>query len=162
MILTFFSTALRLWYATFHPPPYRTPYLSTQSHIPTYHSTPTYRCYNALGALFTFEITVRPKHELITHGPYSCVRHPSYTGVYLTLVGITTVLLAPGTWTFEYGIHNPFGALVLGLWFLKCVFVFRGMEVRSKAEDDLLRANFGLEWEEYANKVQYKFVPWIY
>ncbi|KAF9450393.1 ICMT-domain-containing protein [Macrolepiota fuliginosa MF-IS2] len=119
-------------------------------------------CYRTLGPLFTFEITIRPKHELITHGPYSYVRHPSYTGVHLTLIGATCVFLAPGTWTAEYGIRNPVGMLLSGLWLLKCAFAFRGMGIRLRAEDDLLRANFGLEWEEYAKLVPYKFIPWVY
>lgn len=130
--LTLFSTILRLW------------------------------CYKTLGHLFTFEITIRPKHELITHGPYAYVRHPSYTGVYLTLIGSTCVLLAPGTWTAEQGVHTPFGALLLCLWLLKCTFAFRGTAVRLRAEDDLLHANFGEEWENYAKSVPFKLIPWVY
>ncbi|XP_006456175.1 hypothetical protein AGABI2DRAFT_227997 [Agaricus bisporus var. bisporus H97] len=119
-------------------------------------------CFKCLGHLFTFEITIRPKHELITHGPYAYVRHPSYTGVYLTLIGATCVLLAPGNWTADYGIRNPIGLILLCLWLLKCSFAFRGMGVRLRAEDDLLHANFGSEWEAYAKRVPYKFVPWVY
>ena len=47
-----------------------------------------YSCFKALGRLFTFEMSIRDKHELITNGPYSIVRHPSYTGALLTLIGI--------------------------------------------------------------------------
>ena len=46
-----------------------------------------YSCFQALGRLFTFEMSIRDKHELITNGPYSVVRHPSYTGALLTLIG---------------------------------------------------------------------------
>lgn len=45
-------------------------------------------CFRALGRLFTFEMSIRDEHELITDGPYSIVRHPSYTGAVLTLIGI--------------------------------------------------------------------------
>ena len=45
-------------------------------------------CFRALGRLFTFEMSIRDEHELITDGPYSIVRHPSYTGAVLTLMGI--------------------------------------------------------------------------
>ncbi|KAJ3558751.1 hypothetical protein NP233_g11443 [Leucocoprinus birnbaumii] len=130
--LTLFSAVLRLW------------------------------CYRSLGQLFTFEITIRPKHELITSGPYAYVRHPSYTGVYLTLIGSTCVLLAPGTWTAEHGIRSPIGALLLCLWLLKCAFAFRGTAIRLRAEDDLLRANFGEEWENYAKRVPFRLVPGVY
>ena len=47
-----------------------------------------YSCFRALGRLFTFEMSIRDEHELITDGPYSVVRHPSYTGALLTLIGI--------------------------------------------------------------------------
>lgn len=130
--LTLFSAVLRLW------------------------------CYKTLGHLFTFEITIRPKHELITHGPYAHVRHPSYTGVYLTLVGSTCVLLAPGTWTAEQGIHTPIGATLLCLWLLKCAFAFRGTAIRLRAEDKLLHATFKEDWENYAKRVPYKLVPRVY
>jgi len=59
------------------------------------------RCFWELGALFTFEVTIQPEHTLITTGPYSIVRHPSYTGVYLTLLGPTAMMLAPGAWVRE-------------------------------------------------------------
>lgn len=58
-------------------------------------------CYRQLGCLFTFEITIQPGHALITSGPYSVVRHPSYTGIYLTLLGSTAVAFAPGAYLRE-------------------------------------------------------------
>ncbi|KXN88512.1 putative protein-S-isoprenylcysteine O-methyltransferase [Leucoagaricus sp. SymC.cos] len=119
-------------------------------------------CYRTLGHLFTFEITIRPKHELVTYGPYAFVRHPSYTGVYLTLSGATLVLLAPDTWTVEHGIRTPIGAFLLFLWLLKCAFAFRGTATRLRSEDELLRATFGEEWELYAKRVPYRLVPWVY
>src|SRR6266511_1437639 len=33
-------------------------------------------CYRALGRLFTFEMSIRDEHELVTQGPYAWVRHP--------------------------------------------------------------------------------------
>ena len=47
-----------------------------------------YCCFRALGRLFTFEMSIRDEHELITDGPYGVVRHPSYTGAILTVIGI--------------------------------------------------------------------------
>lgn len=58
-------------------------------------------CYRELGALFTFEVTIQPDHTLVTTGPYSVVRHPSYTGVFFTLLGSTAVGFAPGSWIRE-------------------------------------------------------------
>ncbi|KDR70179.1 hypothetical protein GALMADRAFT_144855 [Galerina marginata CBS 339.88] len=118
-------------------------------------------CFRSLGPFFTFEITIRPKHELVTHGPYAWVRHPSYTGIYLTLGGATLALGAPGTWIAEYGVSTPFGCAVACFWLLKCGFAFRGMSIRLRAEDQVLKETFGAEWEEYASRVPCKFIPGV-
>ena len=47
-----------------------------------------YSCYRTLGKLFTFEMNIRDGHRLITNGPHPVVRHPAYTGVILTMIGI--------------------------------------------------------------------------
>ncbi|KAF8127726.1 hypothetical protein EV363DRAFT_1418389, partial [Boletus edulis] len=39
-------------------------------------------CYRALGAHFTFELSIRPTQALVTHGVYGIIRHPSYTGAF--------------------------------------------------------------------------------
>ncbi|KAG6377738.1 hypothetical protein JVT61DRAFT_14510 [Boletus reticuloceps] len=39
-------------------------------------------CYRALGAHFTFELSIRPTQVLVTHGVYGVIRHPSYTGAF--------------------------------------------------------------------------------
>lgn len=45
-------------------------------------------CYCALGRLFTFEMSIRDDHTLVTDGPYAWVRHPGYTGVLSTFIGM--------------------------------------------------------------------------
>ncbi|KAF8347374.1 hypothetical protein F5887DRAFT_915691 [Amanita rubescens] len=119
-------------------------------------------CFRTLGPLFTFEVTIRPQHELITHGPYSIVRHPSYIGIYLTLLGATVVLFAPGTWLASGGWMTTGGFLMVSMWTAKCLYVFRGTCLRLKAEDDVLRATFGAKWDEYARRVPYKMIPFVF
>ncbi|PFH51611.1 hypothetical protein AMATHDRAFT_80175 [Amanita thiersii Skay4041] len=119
-------------------------------------------CFRTLGPLFTFEVTIRPQHELIMHGPYSWVRHPSYTGIYLTLFGATAVLCSPGSW-LSMGGWSTIGAFPLVFfWVAKCLYVFRGTSLRLKAEDDMLRDTFGATWEEYARKVPYRLIPFVF
>lgn len=119
------------------------------------------RCFRTLGPFFTFEIAIRPRHELVTRGPYAWVRHPSYTGIYLTLLGATAVLCAPGTFFMEYGMSNASGIFVLCLWAIKCAFVFRGMGLRLGVEDEVLWIAFGETWKEYAKNVPYNFLPGV-
>lgn len=125
------------------------------------HLSGFFRCFRTLGPFFTFEITIRPKHELITHGPYAWVRHPSYTGVYLTLGGATLVLSSPGTWTADHGVWTPLGFVVMCLWLSKCLYAFRGMCIRLRAEDRVLKDAFGAEWDQYAMRVPFNFIPGV-
>ncbi|TFK24007.1 ICMT-domain-containing protein [Coprinopsis marcescibilis] len=117
-------------------------------------------CFKKLGPMFTFEITIRPKHQLVTSGPYSWVRHPSYTGVYLTLVGATLLLSAPNTWlSASRVLYTAPGCVFAALWAMKCMLAFRGTYLRLTTEDQVLRETFGVEWEEYATRVPWRLVP---
>ena len=60
--------------------------------------------YHTLGELFTFEVVVRPDHKLITSGPHAYVRHPSYTGVALLLLGVQ--LMQFGDWGYAAACHS--------------------------------------------------------
>ncbi|KAJ7183767.1 hypothetical protein C8R46DRAFT_1027419 [Mycena filopes] len=51
------------------------------------------RCYSTLGEFFSFRVGISDAHVLITHGPYSVVRHPSYTALFLLLTGTAWVFL---------------------------------------------------------------------
>ena len=46
-----------------------------------------------LGQYMRPEIEVREKHELVTRGPYSRIRHPTYTGTLLVDLGATLLFL---------------------------------------------------------------------
>ena len=59
------------------------------------------------------------------------------------------------------GVRSIVGVIMTGLWLMKCVFVFRGMCVRLRAEDEVLSGTFGDEWEAYASRVPFKFLPGI-
>jgi len=48
-----------------------------------------------LGDFFTVDVRVRPGQTVVATGPYRWVRHPSYTGLIATFVGIG---LALGNW----------------------------------------------------------------
>ena len=48
-----------------------------------------------LGRFFTYHVAVHPGQTVIEAGPYRYIRHPSYTGALITLVGLG---LALGNW----------------------------------------------------------------
>ena len=50
-----------------------------------------YKCYQALGHMFTFEVSIRRYHKLVTSGPYAIVRHPSYVGSILVVIGVLLI-----------------------------------------------------------------------
>lgn len=45
-----------------------------------------------LGRLFTFVVSVQREHHLVERGPYRLIRHPSYTGGLLGLLGTGVAL----------------------------------------------------------------------
>ncbi|KAH8079093.1 hypothetical protein BXZ70DRAFT_901785 [Cristinia sonorae] len=140
-------------------------------------------CFRTLGRLFTFELTIRPSHTLVTSGPYSLVRHPSYTGIYLTLLGASVVAFAPGSLLREYwalplsrchravfpslsGCGWSHTAVLLMLlvafWFAKVGHALRSMHRRMEVEDGELRRVFGEVWEDYAEQVPWKLLPGVF
>lgn len=86
-----------------------------------------YKPSSAFGVQLNFE------HKLITYGPFALVRHPLYLGLQVAAVG---GLLIYRNWTFVFIAVN-----FLGLFF------------RARREEQALAAEFGNEWEIYANKV---------
>jgi protein-S-isoprenylcysteine O-methyltransferase Ste14 len=86
-------------------------------------------------------IEVREKHELVTRGPYSHIRHPLYTSIILMTLGPALLLL-----------H-----IVLVVGFLACVcIVYR----RTVLEEELLASEngFGQAYRDYMLKTG-RFLP---
>ena len=59
-----------------------------------------FRWYSAqvLGKFFTFDVAILDGHTLIESGPYRYIRHPSYTGALVALVGFGFALGRPCLW----------------------------------------------------------------
>lgn len=85
-----------------------------------------------LGSYFTVDVRVRSGQAVIDRGPYRWVRHPSYTGMTMTFLGIG---LALGNWL----------ALLVVL-----VVPLAGLVVRIRVEERTLLAGLGEPYRRYA------------
>jgi protein-S-isoprenylcysteine O-methyltransferase Ste14 len=85
-----------------------------------------------LGRFFQYRIEIQPEHHVVTGGPYRYVRHPSYTGVALVVIGIA---LAAGD------VVGLAAALVLAA---------AGLSVRIRAEERQLIEALGPEYEKFS------------
>ncbi|KAF8973010.1 hypothetical protein BDZ97DRAFT_1778756 [Flammula alnicola] len=120
-------------------------------------------CYQALGHLFTFEMSIRKDHQLISDGPYSIVRHPGYTGILLTVMGITYWHASPGSWARECGVFQTKIGRIAALAYLTLVTTISiGLILRVPNEDAALKRTFGKKWDDWARRVPYKLIPWVY
>ena len=110
--------------------------------------------------MFTFDLTVRPDHKLITTRFYAYVRHPSYTGAILIVSGLTFSHLTRGGWVTTCGpLRIPGLAMLVWVvwWMWTLCVVFR----RVEAEDRMMQKLFEEEWETYATQVPWMFFPGV-
>ncbi|KIK90964.1 hypothetical protein PAXRUDRAFT_14051 [Paxillus rubicundulus Ve08.2h10] len=125
-------------------------------------------CYRTLGKMFTFELSIRKEHKLITSGVYGIVRHPGYTGGISVLLGFLLCSLSRDSWLvacspLSPGQVEPMMANVLrGAWILMFAMFGVGLVRRMNNEDAMLEQNFGKEWKEWAKRVPWRLIPWVY
>ncbi|CCM02171.1 uncharacterized protein FIBRA_04249 [Fibroporia radiculosa] len=120
-------------------------------------------CYRALGRLFTYEVAIRDDHKLVTSGPYAYIRHPSYTTGLMCWVGMGVASISQGSWLKECGVlatpAGRAGVALYGAFFAYCTVLF---VTRAPREDVLLRDQFESQWDEWAQRVPYRLIPYIY
>ncbi|OAX30946.1 hypothetical protein K503DRAFT_750934 [Rhizopogon vinicolor AM-OR11-026] len=124
-------------------------------------------CYRTLGRLFTFELSIRQGHELVTSGPYSIVRHPSYSAGWCFCLGIWLCHLHPWSWLVSCSGIFPSSdhtiKWLLGcIWVALCGFLYTFLRGRIQREEVMLEQHFGDKWRRYRKKVPYRLVPWLY
>ncbi|KAF5323287.1 hypothetical protein D9619_013515 [Psilocybe cf. subviscida] len=118
-----------------------------------------------MGRHFTFRVTVLKDHTLVTTGPYSVVRHPSYSGGILILIALPFWHASQGSWT--YGRELAGGNTTASWFVVVATCAALGTPVawvsarRAAGEDTLMQKKFGKTWDEWAGKVPYKFIPGI-
>jgi protein-S-isoprenylcysteine O-methyltransferase Ste14 len=118
-------------------------------------------CYKTLGTLFTFQLTIRQDHKLITSGPYGIVRHPSYSGGILLLTGMALAVLSPHGYVDECGLMSTPVRWVFLLWVGGLGYWIISLFGRGSFEDATLKKEFGVSWEAYRRSVPCKFIPGV-
>lgn len=96
-----------------------------------------------LGRFFTATVQIQEEHQLIQHGPFRHIRHPSYTGALLTAAG---------------------GAIVLESWFgllIATACMLYAYYVRITAEEAALVSKFGQRYQDYQHQSS-RLIPGIW
>jgi protein-S-isoprenylcysteine O-methyltransferase len=96
-----------------------------------------------LGRFFTGQVAIQPGHRLVRSGPYRLVRHPSYAGGLLALIGLGVAL------------DDWLSVLVLTL------LPLLGLVVRIRYEEGVLVGAFGDEYRAYATQTS-RLVPHLW
>jgi protein-S-isoprenylcysteine O-methyltransferase Ste14 len=96
-----------------------------------------------LGRFFTYDVAVQAGQTIVEAGPYRYIRHPSYTGALITLVGLG---LALGNWLALFTI-------------LVCMGI--AYAYRITVEEAALIAGLGEPYKQYMRRTQ-RLVPFLF
>jgi protein-S-isoprenylcysteine O-methyltransferase Ste14 len=94
------------------------------------------------GALRLWLVAIQPGHTLVTRGIYGVIRHPSYLGLLINALG----------WALAF--RSAVGLLLTAL-------LIPVLLARIRAEERLLRAQFGAEYEAYQARTS-RLIPGLY
>jgi len=95
-----------------------------------------------LGRFFSLTVRVATDHRVVTRGPYRLVRHPSYTGVLITFIGLGLAVQSSG------------GLLVLLGVFSLCY------GYRIRVEEKTLLSELGQDYASYMKRTK-RLIPYL-
>jgi len=95
-----------------------------------------------LGRRFSGLVAIQPGHTLVTDGIYGIIRHPSYLGLILNALG----------WVLAFR---------SGVGLLLTTLLVPPLLARIRAEEALLRAHFGSDYEAYCQRTS-RLIPGVY
>jgi protein-S-isoprenylcysteine O-methyltransferase Ste14 len=95
-----------------------------------------------LGRRFSGLVAIQPEHRLVTNGLYGIIRHPSYLGLFVSVLG----------WglAFRSGVGVAIAVMMLVV-----------LLARIKAEERLLSETFGAEYDAYRGRT-WRLIPYVY
>lgn len=96
-----------------------------------------------LDQYFSFQISIVEDHRVVDSGPYHLIRHPAYTGIILSLLGISLAL------------SSMVAVLVV---IVICTIAFG---LRIEFEEKLMLEEFGDDYLDYKSRTK-KLIPFIY
>jgi protein-S-isoprenylcysteine O-methyltransferase Ste14 len=95
-----------------------------------------------LGRRFSGLVAIQPGHTLVTSGVYGVIRHPSYLGLLVSTLG----------WGLAF--RSGVGVLLTAL-------MIPPLLARMRAEERLLRTQFGAEYDAYCARTS-RLMPGLY
>jgi protein-S-isoprenylcysteine O-methyltransferase Ste14 len=95
-----------------------------------------------LGRRFSGLVAIQPGHTLVTSGVYGVIRHPSYLGLLVNSLG------------WALGFRSGVGLLLTAL-------MIPPLLARMRAEETLLRTQFGAEYDAYCARTS-RLIPGLY
>jgi len=96
-----------------------------------------------LGKYFTRQVAIQPGQTVVENGPYRLIRHPSYSGALITILGV---------------------GLVLTNWLSLIVVIavaFIGYSYRVWVEEKTLVNGLGEPYRQYMKRTK-RFIPFLY
>ena len=95
-----------------------------------------------LGRRFSGLVAIQPEHRLVTSGLYGIIRHPSYLGLFVLMLG----------WGLAF--RSGVGVIIAVLMLIVVL-------ARIQAEERLLSESFGAEYDAYRART-WRLIPYVY
>lgn len=102
-----------------------------------------YYSIHVLGKFFSSKVEIKEGHELIQNGPYKMIRHPSYTGAWMSMVGVSLLF------------QSKIG-LVFSIFIYFLIYIYR-----IECEEKALLGTFGEKYLTYQEKT-WRMFPYLY